>query len=306
MQTWTSVTTTNNPAWHILGHARHLMSQGAVRPIYFLDQPEVYSPSDFASLKRNVRYVICDDHYWKKMKIRPEMVPERQLINLKVARANCTCDWFLHIDADEFLHLEQDFFDLVTPLPSDITEIRLQNFERIKRPDSSNWHTGVFRVPCWNTTAISHYPNFIKPFLGLGLANYYHGKSFVKNRPNLTQGIHGGIRKSEYEVIRFTLPWNSGFIGHYQYYDREAFYMRLAKKQINGGGLLKHELAQKQWIAQNNFEQDAIYRLGVELFEATEVESERYRANGLFRDIPQAFIARIEGSFDAVHLNFSG
>lgn len=306
MHTWTSVTTTNAPAWNILGHAGHLISQGASRPIYFLDNPDIYSQNEFEALKKIIRYVICDDGYWQNLKGKPKTVPERQLLNLKVARAIFKSDWFLHIDTDEFLHLEQDLADLLGYLPSDVTEIRLQNFERITRPDTVTWHTGAFRVPCWDQAALSNYPDFIQPFLALGLANYYHGKSFVRNRPNLVQGIHGAIRKSEFEVIRFNMPWESGFVGHYQYSGRESFFKRFAYKRRDGEALLRHEVAQMRWIEEHEFARDDIFRLGIALFEADEVEANRYREKGLFRDIPQAYIERIENSFDPEHLRILG
>lgn len=306
MPTWTSVTTTIAPAWYILGHARHLMAQGAFRPIYFLDKPEMYSPSDYESFNQNIRYVICDGKYWEKLKGVPPTVPHRQLVNLKVARKISSDDWYLHLDSDEFLHLNLDFFDVVDNLPADVTEIRLQNFERIMRPDASTWHTGAFRVPCWNRAALSNYPEFIQPFLALGLANYYHGKSFVRNSPIITQGIHGAIRKSEFEVIRFNVPWDTGFIGHYQYSGRESFYRRFAYKRQDGEALLKHEVAQAQWIVENDFAQDKISLLGRSLFEVDATVADKYCQKGLFRDMPEAYTSRIESSFDAAHLRVSG
>lgn len=304
MPTWTSVTTTNAPAWYILGHARHLLDQGAFKPIYFLDMPEIYSSSDFEELQRNVRIVLCNDDYWNKLTTKPGSVPKRQLINLKVARAFCACDWFLHLDSDEFLHLERDFADLTHGLPTEIHEIRLQNFERIISPDAPTWHTGRFRVPCWDTAALSQYPEFIQPFLGLGLANYYHGKSFVKNRPNLLQGIHGAIRKSEFEVIRFHLPWEAGFVGHYQFNGYEAFYKRITNKRQFGGALLEHEKAQARWIADANFGRDDIFRIAKSLFEAQDTEAERYMEHALFREMPQAYTERLANAFDAEQLRF--
>lgn len=302
MQVWTSVTTTNSPAWYILSHARHLVSQGATRPIYFLDKPEMYSQSDFENFQKSIRYIICNERYWGKLNVQPRTVPEKQMVNLKVARTVFSADWFLHIDSDEFLHLEQDFFDLVSVLPADVTEIRLQNFERVMRPGASTWHTGSFRMPCWDKSTLATYPSFIQPFLALGLANYYHGKSFVKNRSNLTQGIHGASRKSTFEVIRFNVPWSTGFIGHYQYTGRDSFYRRFTYKRQDGEALLKHEIAQVRWMSENDFARDEIFRLAQALFEADDVTADGYRKNGLFRDIPREFIKRIENSFQEEHL----
>ena len=73
MQTWTSVTTTNSPAWYILSHARHLVSQGAMRPIYFLDKPEIYSQSDFENFQKSIRFIICDERYWAKLTRIPQV-----------------------------------------------------------------------------------------------------------------------------------------------------------------------------------------------------------------------------------------
>lgn len=302
MLTWTSVTTTIAPSWYILAHARHLTSQGATRPIYFLDKPDLYSRDDFASFDRHIRYVACGDNYWVKLKGKPGTVPQRQLVNLKVARSFNTDDWFLHIDSDEFVHLEQPLEELVSVLPLDVTEIRLQNFERVMRPNASTWHTGAFRVPSWDKAALSNYPELIQPFLGLGMANYYHGKSFVKQVPGLIQGIHGAIRKSEFEVIRFNVPWESGFVGHYQYSGRESFYRRFSYKRADGEALLKHEAAQADWIVENDFARDKIIQLATSLFEVDEVVAGDYVKKGLFRDIPKAFIERLESSFDAKHL----
>ena len=232
-------------------------------------------------------------------------MPERQLINLKVARATTCADWFLHIDSDEFLHLEIGFDEIVNPLPLDVTEIRLQNFERIMFTDASTWHSGAFRVPCWDKVVLSNYPVSIHRFLGLGLANYYHGKSFVKHVPQLVQGIHGGLRKSEYEVIRFSLPWRSGFIGHFQYNGRESFYKRFAHKFKDREMLLKHELNQASWIVRNNFARHKLFQLGISLFEADEATADRYLQKGLFREIPHQFSERIENSFDRMHLRIS-
>lgn len=304
MHYWTSITTTNYPAWQILGHAKHLISQGAYRPIYFLDNPEIYSPNDLNILKRYIRYVICDKLYWRKLKIVPRSLVQKQLINLKVARQICKSSWFLHIDSDEFIHLDIDFNQFASSLPSEISEVRLQNFERVTTHQEQCWHKGVLRKPSWDQEILSYYPKFTRRFLSFGLANYFHGKSFVKSKTNITQSIHGAIRKGEFEVIRLNLPWSSGFIAHYQFSGKKQYYNRIRGMNRRASFMLRHEQIQLEWVAQSDFEKEAIFELADALFFFDETDLQGYLELGLFQNIPTSLIQNFENSFSDADLLF--
>ena len=297
MKLWSSITTTNSPVCQIIAHSHHLTSLGAYRPIYFLDNPEIYSETDLSELSKIARYVICDEKYWQANGQRPPSLAKRQLINIHVARKSCKCHWHLHIDMDEYLYLNGCFFDLIKSVPSEISEVRLQNFERVMLHGASNWYEGFLRTPSYSYKSNLNISEFIKPFLGMGLANYYHGKSFVRNSRNIIQGVHGAIRLSHFEVIRFNLPWDLGFIAHYQYSSGENFYNRMKKMNSRNSGFLAHEVAQLRWLETRNFEKEDTIKLGMALFEVDNECAEILIKDNIFRIIPDALLRNIQTSF---------
>lgn len=297
MKQWSSITTTDSPIWQIVDHSRYLRSLGAYRPIYFLDKPETYSKTDLSELMKSSRYVICDEKYWKAYGPKPLSLAKRQLINLHVARKSCECQWHLHVDMDEYLYLSDCFFNLIKSVPIEVSEVRLQNFERVMLHGASNRHEGVFRTPSHGYESNGNISDFVKPFLGMGLANYYHGKSFVRNSKQIIQGIHGAIRLSHFEVIRFNLPWDLGFIAHYQYLGGEQFYNRIKNMNSRNSGMLAHEVVQLRWLEARKFKKEDVIKLGIALFEAESDDVEFLIKDKIFRKIPDALMRHMQASF---------
>jgi hypothetical protein len=298
MKLWSSITTTDSPIWQILGHSRYLRSLGAHRPIYFLDKPEIYSKTDLCELMKTSRYVFCDEKYWNAYGGKPLSLAKRQLVNLHAARKSCTCQWHLHVDMDEYLYLNDCFFELIKSVPREVSEVRLQNFERVMLRGASNWHEGVFRVPSHSCGSNDNVADFIMPFLGMGLANYYHGKSFVRNSRNIIQGIHGAIRMSHFEVIRFNLPWHLGFIAHYQYLGEEQFFNRMKSVNLRMSGRLAHEVAQLRWLQARNFTREDVNKLGSALFEVDCGDVDIMVKRKTFCKIPDDVTRNIQSSFE--------
>jgi len=302
MQSWTTVTTTNLPAWNIIGHAKHLLSQGAYKPIYFLDDPAIYADRDIQELRKFVRFIICDTAYWQKLGGMPTSIPHRQLVNLRVARANCNCNWFLHIDSDEFLFSEMDFNNIFENLPNEVIEVRLKNCERVTRPSQTFWHTGALRMPCWRHDLILSYGEKRRQFLAFGLAEYFHGKSFVRKNVNAAQGIHGALQKSDFDAIRFDVPIGEAFIAHYQYLGESQFHSRMIEKKNRSAAMFKHERSQFNWAAHYQFRKEYIVELARLLFVAEDDDIEKWKNLGLYRDIPASLLRTIENSFVEEHL----
>jgi len=250
---WVSVTTVHAPVWLIRLHANYMRQMGARDIIYFLDQPDAYSEDDLAGLSALATIIKCDAAYWMERAGRPKKVPLRQLKNVAFARKTIAAEWFFHIDIDEFPYIPQGVDSLIDSMAADVCEIHIANGERVMVHGDLNWHTGILRLPNTDKEKQREHYGPIAAFFGNGLAEYYHGKSIVRNRKNIIQGGHGAYHADmSFEVIRFHPPISKSAIFHYPCISQKHYIHRVKSKitipDEEKSLKLRHQYALERWI----------------------------------------------------------
>ena len=294
-------------------HARYHANVGAQTLIYFLDAPQNYSSEELKRLSRYAKIVRCDDAYWDSQGGKPSNHAVRQLINLQFIRKIHQTKWILHIDIDEFLYLPGDGFNDVFSLPPEISEIRIENVERVLEIGSDTWIDGYFRLKTHNNQLLAKHYGPTAGFFGLGLSNYFHGKSLVKNRPRITQNIHGAVHADAHkEIIRLEMHRSEAIIVHYPCITPSHFVSRYLSFLKSG----KYEIAEFQY--QQLFRSylfSESRRLGAknalnkslrELHYCTAAQAVERLEDRLYEKIPEEFISRLtDSAVDILNINLA-
>ncbi len=314
MSDWTTVTTANAPSWMIVLHSQYHRGLGARTPVYFLDAPQKYLPEERALLSECARIVPCDDAYWNAIGGRPPRPVLRQLVNLRVARKMLDMQWILHIDIDEFLYIyDWGHIEGVFDLPREISEIRIQNAERVLAFGKKAWTDGYLRVRTQKSQLLEKHYGLSSGFFGLGMSNYFHGKSFVRNRPKIKQGIHGAIHEdASREIIRYELNRQDAVIVHYpcitpgHFASRYLPFLRGAKQdaaEFHHQQLFRTTLARE---AQRLGVRDAIIKYLKELHYCSSQQALGRLEDGLYVQMPEQFLARLsESALDSRNISLA-
>ena len=303
MLKWVSVSTVHAPVWLIRLHANYMIKLGARKILYFLDHPEFYSEEDIHSLSKLATVVPCDESYWKNHSERPQHLPGRQIKNIAFARSKINAEWFLHIDIDEFPYIPDGVDSLIDCMAPDVSEIHLSNAERVLIQGVENWHTGILRLPnaelekqrvAYGNAAI---------FFGNGLAEYYHGKSIVKNKKHLIQSIHGSSNtRLGRDVVRYNPPISQASIIHFSCFSREHFIQRIKSKSRSLEGAerkslkLRHQYVLEEWILRNDDIQKNALQAFRLVYTCSHQQMEDWIAKGLCAHMPEQFICAIENA----------
>lgn len=287
----------------IVLHARYHRSQGARAPIYFLDAPQNYSPEERALLSEYATIVPCDQTYWNAIGGRPARPVLRQLVNLRVARKMLDVQWILHIDIDEFFYVYDEGIDCIFDLPREISEIRIPNVERVLAFGKKTWTDGYLRVRTQKTKLLEKHYGLSSGFFGLGMSNYFHGKSFVRNRPKITQSIHGAIHQdASREIVRCELNRQDAVIVHYpcitpgHFASRYLSFLKGAKQdaaEFHHQQLFRSTLAIE---AQRLGVREAIIKYLKELHYCSAQQALGRLEDGLYVQMPAQFLARLSES----------
>ncbi len=301
MLTWVSVTTVHAPVWLIKLHANYMINLGAQRVVYFLDCPEFYSIEDIESISALATVILCDSAYWEMHSERPPRVPGRQLKNIAFARSKINAEWFFHIDIDEFPFVPDGVNGLIASIAPDVSEIRFDNVERVLRQDLSSWHEGILRLP--NTDLVTQRTAYggAAVFFGNGLVEYYHGKSMVKNKPNLIQSAHGSSNINHgFDVIRYNPPISAASIIHVSCMSRVHFFHRVKSKSQSSGRAgeksykLRHQYTLENWLFRNNqLQKNALQAFNL-LYTCTRAQMEDWVKMELCAHMPVQFTRAIE------------
>lgn len=296
----------------IMLHARYHLNSGAQKLLYFLDMPERYSSEEIELLSGNVKVVRCDRAYWDSLGGKPSKITLRQIINLQYARKIQNSEWILHIDIDEFLHRPSLGFNDIFHLTPEISEFRIENVERVLVHDEETWIDGYLRVKTSDSKLLTKHYGPKAQFFGLGMSNYFHGKSLVKNRSGIKQNIHGATHEdAQREIIRYELSRKNAVIIHYACITPSHFASRYLEFLKDGR---KYNIAEFQY--QQNFRSylfDESRRLGArhaiiksvrELHYCSHEQAAMRLEDGLYERIPQEFITRLtESALDILNIN---
>jgi hypothetical protein len=297
---WVTVCTALAPSWLVLLHAKYHRRLGARSVVYFLDAPDQYNAQELKELSETVTVIQCDPAYWERLGGRPSDLAKRQLVNLRVARAIVGAVWVLHIDIDEFLYVRADGMQHMLALPLEISEIRLQNAERVIDTTKPFWPDGYLRTRTTNHALLTKHYGSQAVFYGLGLSHYFHGKSFVKNRKNIKQNIHGAIHAAtDWEIIRHEADKHDAFIIHYPCITPRHFASRYLSHLTNEAHNViefRHQQYFRQHLrqrAQAIGAEQAVAQ-GVRELHSCGAETARERlADGLYEPMPAHFLATL-------------
>lgn len=299
MSNWYTVTTVHAPTSLIMMHIMYHRQLNPKRQIYFIDNPGSYSQNELDlmnSIEGSI-IVLCDDLYWNAQGGRPEILPERQISNISYARKVFDSEWFLHIDVDELLHTSLDIGQILSTQPREVSEFRIQNVERLIIRGQDRWDSGIIRLPCYDQKMIDNYYMDRKHFLGMGLSNYYHGKSFVRNTPNVFQSVHGSIHEQKYkEIVRMQFRLEDAAIIHYPFMCMIQFLQRSISKHytVLKSRKFPHEYRLDKYIDLKGNNKDVIKQVGLFIHTCTEAESRLWISVGLCGAMPDLVTQRVE------------
>ncbi len=300
MPNWTIVTTVSAPSWMIVLHARYHSSLGAQTPIYFLDAPQNYSPEEKELLSKYAKIVLCDEPYWDGLGGRPAQPTRRQIVNIQVARKIHDSAWVLHIDIDEFLHLDMPDINYIFDLPPEISEIRIENVERVLAFEKKVWTDGYLRVRAPQPEILARHYGAKARFFGLGMSHYFHGKSLVKNRRRIRQNIHGAIHSDpDKEIIRYELNRKEAVIVHYPCITPSHFasrYLSFLRHGRNDTAEFLHQRLFRSHLvseARRLGARSAIIQCLKDLHYCSAQQALDRLKDGLYEQVPARFLARL-------------
>lgn len=213
---WAVVATVNEPPVLVQSFVAWHLSLGASEVFLYFDRPDDPTADMFAALPQ-VNVIRCDAAHWQALGRRPGRHQVRQTQNATQAYGRTTCDWLLHIDADEFLWPKRAVGDsLGTAPPADGLAIPVAERIYDKSSNTDTIFAGLFRRPFTSDIKDNH-PIFDNGHgvLSRGLTGHTIGKSFVRvgrdlriaiHRPKLPRGVAGPLqigRMPDLELLHF-------------------------------------------------------------------------------------------------------
>lgn len=311
MLQWVSVTTVHAPAWLIRLHASFLKLLGAKLCVYFIDNPASYTEAELAELSQHAKLFLCDDAFWQLFGGRPGQVALRQLSNVGYARSQIDAQWFLHIDIDEFPYFAGDLSRMLAGTPGEVSEFHFQNVERVTVLGGAHWHDGTLRLPNFDMELQARHYGQRARFLGAGLSSYIHGKSLVKNKPRVVQGVHSGVHVLPHrELVRMTVPLHEGFLVHYPCICQQHLIYRLQRNKFHTPRVRKfrHEHALDDFMFGPDARPGNIDSAVSALHTCTPEQARTWSEVGLCRAMPAAYLERFAqaaGETDVLQMGFA-
>lgn len=125
--------------------------------LIFLDDPDFNNIPDHYHNHDSVKFILCDDEYWKNNTIRldkseinkrPLAIEHRQLSNYLYANQTTNCDWLANIDIDELIYSPYHLNKLLSLLPLNLFSIRMKPSEAIYNNSNATdiFDTQYFKV----------------------------------------------------------------------------------------------------------------------------------------------------------------
>ena len=290
MTYYSSITTALAPVWLVLFHSNFLRKIGISSQYYFFDRPEFYTDEERDILRSTCNSIFCDSTYWKKQGGRPEAIGQRQEANIAYAQNKFESKWFFHVVIDEFPCFKRSIEEILNGLVPEVSEVRIQNVERVVLANSELWCDGIFRLLCADKALLDHHYGQRSPFLGMGLTNYIHGKSFVKNGPRVIQRVHGALsRIPGREIIRYHAKPSEAMLVHYPMLSRTHLMERIQRMMHLKGRVFIHEYRVNEFIRSQKNQLEAIKKIISTLHFCTHQEAEQWIDAGLCLEMPDEF-----------------
>lgn len=313
MSNWSLASTVDAPYWMVMLHAKYHLRLGVKELIYFLDNPEKYSVEEVSLMAEYAHIILCDADYWNVLGGKPVRNTTRQILNLQSARKICGNGWLLHIDIDEFLHIFNGEVNDLLCLPDEISEVRIENVERVLPLEASTWLDGYLRVKNRRQDLLQKHYGEKSEFYGMGLANYFHGKSFVIALPGVRQNIHGATHDHpRREIVRYQISQREAVIVHYPCITPSHFVSRYLDFLTRGGKIFpefKHQRIFRNHLVNLSRTLSplrAIIKGMQEMHYCSDVQARERLDDGLYEQMPEDFISRMRASvFDSQALGLA-
>lgn len=193
---WGVVATVREPLALLLAFVAHHRALGADEVRLYLDDPSDPGAERLAAIP-GVSLVRCDAGWWRACGTRPDKQSARQQHNATHAYGDMAVDWLLHVDADEFLHLDRPLAEVLGALPRGAEWLRLQMRERVWREGAAapTIFDGVFRhhLRGLDAEAAAIYGADVR-FLKSGMASSPAGKALVRTGRGMRLSAHAPRR----------------------------------------------------------------------------------------------------------------
>lgn len=192
---WGVVATVLEDIGTIKAFVAHYRSLGADEIHLYLDDPDDRAA---AFLERfciaGLHVTRCDTAHWSNA--RPPTQEGRQRANANRAYTECSVDWLIHLDADEFLHAPTGIAAALDGLGDDCKVARVppaEAFAHTKADPVDRFRLALPRTPKGSRIGLHAYGREY-PLLVDGLLSHAAGKSFVRTGiVDMALSIHGPI-----------------------------------------------------------------------------------------------------------------
>lgn len=240
-ETWSVVSTIDEPMPLVLAFVAHHLRCGAEGVHIFLDRPS----GDADTLKSildahpQVHCTITDTAYWKNyVGRRPHHIPKRQRVNATNAYRETASKWLLHCDSDEYLANDPATFEALASAPSDAVFMRLPVWERVHLPEEKreSIFSDTFRSPAQRIgdKSIEDVYGVFAAMLDENVAGHTQGKSFFRTGYDLVVGLHTPNEAGVTGYVGNTL--STSRLLHFDGLTELAFLRKLKRRVDDGHG----------------------------------------------------------------------
>lgn len=197
MSNWSIVTTMLGVPEAILPCIAHHLATDVDKIFVYLDAPLPEIESALSSHPRCI-VTVCNEAYWARFpQGRPDRNIKRQLANVEHARAQCSSEWMVHLDSDEFLVRSRDndplrLNDSLAEIPLPFEWARIFPMERVLPSflQQSSIFDGIFRGRTSDKRLIKKAYGSASTFLRHGLSGHVRGKIAFRRGTKLMVRIH--------------------------------------------------------------------------------------------------------------------
>ncbi len=248
MTSWSVITFAREQPEHLKALVAWYLGQGASEIHLMLDDVDPEQVEMFSHLPQ-VKAINCNAEYWdKKGQPRIKGRADRHIALSTDAYQNCTTDWVLHCDADEFADADHPISEVLDKIDPDAPMVRINAVERIfLEGEEHQTFTDHFRHmtdqphPRW-LSKIFAYPNQFRR----GLRGHVNGKRFVRcGLDGVRLAPHNAWRGDEIIMAPKDIPLMDARLLHLFVFDFDHFQRKGEWKFSQREGNRKRDLAEE-------------------------------------------------------------
>ncbi len=213
--TWGIVMTVKEPRALLLSNLAWHLGTGAQEIHVYLDDPNDPIAAELQAMP-GLHVTLCDKSHWRALapvKRKPATIRRRQALNANHALKRCSCDWLIHMDADEFLVQSRPLGQELAYVAELDCELSFSPAERIfvAGEPQETFFSGLFRT---STKGLNRRQDGVVndqiifgdhfPLLVHGMLGHSAGKCAVPRGQDYEIGIHWAYRgKDRNRAVRY-------------------------------------------------------------------------------------------------------